>query len=86
MGGFKSKCNKSSVHSIEPQSQPNQMLGINLSGLAPPQSLPGTPIEPVGNSIQILLALSTQIRPFPTFKVALSVLPENDFTRPAAMC
>lgn len=39
------------------------MLGINFNWRAPPQSLPGTPIELAGNSVQILLAITTQILP-----------------------
>ena len=39
------------------------MLGMNVKGLAPPQSYPGAPIEPIDNGIQILRAITTQTSP-----------------------
>ena len=60
-GGFKSKCNKNLMHCIRLQAQPSQVLGIDLNGLAPAQRHPGTPIELIGNAIQIFLAIAAQI-------------------------
>ena len=50
------------MHRIGLVRQPRQVLGIDLNGLAPAQSHPRAPIELIGHSVQILLAVAAQVR------------------------